>query len=329
MNIRPFTPTNQDYTAVVAIDNAVWTGEDNTVEEWRHWDSTRDKQYRYRRFVVEADGRIAGYGSCGDRHWAFAPGKFYVELAVLPAARQQGLGSALYHRLMQQIDEWQPETISITSFTREDFPGGIHFLETRGFARAMRMPRSRLDVTAFDPAPFAAKVQRVRAAGIVLNTMAHHMAHTPDWLHRWYDVQNELIQDVPYHDEFTPPTFETFQNRINGHPRLLPEALIVAQDGDRWVGMSGLWLNQGNPQKLETGLTGVVRSHRRMGIATAMKVAAICFAQERGVTEIDTDNEENNPMYQINMQLGFKPLPAYLDYLKEMNAANGKNTGER
>ena len=317
MNIRSFHPTDQDYAGVVAVDNAVWIDEVSTIEEWRHWDKTRDKQYRYQRYVVEADGRIAGYGACGDRHWAFEPGKFFIDLAVHPNARRQGLGTALYSRVMQEIEQWGPETISISSFTREDFPGGMRFLKTRGFDQAMRMPRSRLDVAAFDPAPFAAKMQRVRAAGMELHNMAHHMAHTPDWLRRWYDVQNELMQDVPYHDEFTPPTFETFQNRIDGHPRIFPEALIVAQDGDRWVGMSGLWLNQGNPQKLETGLTGVVRSHRRMGIATAMKVTAICFAQEKGITEIDTDNEENNPMYQINVQLGFEPVPASLDFLKE------------
>lgn len=33
---------------------------------------------------------------------------------------------------------------------------------------------------------------------------------------------------------------------------------------------------------------------------------------------IETDNEENNPMYQINMKLGFEPLPAWVDYEKTL-----------
>lgn len=319
MNIRPFNTTDQDYAAVIAVDNAVWTGESNSVEGWRHWDKTRDKQYRFQRFVVEADGRVFGYGACGDRHWAYEPGKFYFDLAVHPDGRQKGFGTALFRRMIQEIERWQPETISISSFTREDFPNGIRFLKNRGFSRAMRFPRSKLDVQAFDPGPFAGRITRVQEAGVVLKSIARHMEDTPDWLRRWYDLNNELMKDVPYHDEFTPPTFEIFQQRLEGHPRLYPEAIIVAEDGGRWVGVSGLWLNHGNAQKLETGLTGVVRSHRRMGVATAMKVAAICFAQEQGVEEIETDNEENNPMYELNMQLGFKPLPAYLDFLKEMN----------
>jgi len=68
------------------------------------------------------------------------------------------------------------------------------------------------------------------------------------------------------------------------------------------------------------------RGGPRMGVATAMKVAAISFAQETGITEIDTDNEENNPMYQINLQLGFQPMPAYLDFIKKF-AVNGDQTG--
>ena len=30
------------------------------------------------------------------------------------------------------------------------------------------------------------------------------------------------------------------------------------------------------------------------------------------------DNEKNNPMYKINVALGFRPVPFSLDYLKEI-----------
>ena len=69
---------------------------------------------------------------------------------------------------------------------------------------------------------------------------------------------------------------------------------------------------------LYTGLTGVLRSHRRRGVATALKVTALSFAKKRSVKFVKTDNEENNPMYDLNMQLGFKPQPAYVDYEKPL-----------
>ena len=77
-------------------------------------------------------------------------------------------------------------------------------------------------------------------------------------------------------------------------------------------------------RSLETGLTGVRREYRRRGIATALKVMALQFARENGYTEIVTDNEENNPMFQINLQLGFEPQPASLDYVRHLQPqANG------
>ena len=71
--------------------------------------------------------------------------------------------------------------------------------------------------------------------------------------------------------------------------------------------MTGFWISLAEPAKLYTGLTGVLRSHRRRGIATALKVTALEMAKARGVRTLETDNEENNPMYLLNVELGFEP----------------------
>ena len=62
---------------------------------------------------------------------------------------------------------------------------------------------------------------------------------------------------------------------------------------------------------------GVLKDFRRKGIATALKIKAIEKLIEKGVTEIRTDNEENNPMYKINVSLGFEPVPFSLEYMKK------------
>lgn len=48
------------------------------------------------------------------------------------------------------------------------------------------------------------------------------------------------------------------------------------------------------------------------------KRAAIRFAQRWGAQTIITSNEANNPMYQLNLSLGFAPLPAAYDYEKDL-----------
>ena len=97
------------------------------------------------------------------------------------------------------------------------------------------------------------------------------------------------------------------------HPAFLPDGWLIAVDGDTCVGSSSIWYNKADPQKPETNFTGVRRSYRRKGITTALKVAVIKYAQQQGATRLVTGNEENNPMYQINIQLGFKPIPGWLE----------------
>ena len=78
--------------------------------------------------------------------------------------------------------------------------------------------------------------------------------------------------------------------------------------------------NDADTEKIDTGLTGVIRSHRRRGIAMALKVQALEFARQRGFQTVMTDNEEKNPMYQLNLKLGFKPKPAWIDFEKQLRS---------
>ena len=94
----------------------------------------------------------------------------------------------------------------------------------------------------------------------------------------------------------------------------------VAIYGDKIVGMSlgyrrySTW--KGPTMHLEDLI--VSRNYRRKGIATALKIKAIEKLIEKGITEIRTDNEENNPMYKINLSLGFESVPFSLEYMKEI-----------
>ena len=94
---------------------------------------------------------------------------------------------------------------------------------------------------------------------------------------------------------------------------------IVAVKDGQYIGSTYLAVySKSEPKKAWTDNLGVIKEFRRMGLATALKIRAIESLLNKGITEIRTDNEKNNPMYKINEALGFKSVPFSLDYMKEL-----------
>ena len=62
--------------------------------------------------------------------------------------------------------------------------------------------------------------------------------------------------------------------------------------------------------------TDVRRAWRCRGIATAIKRKSIAQVRYMGCARMQTSNEENNPMYGINLELGFESAPAWVEYQK-------------
>jgi mycothiol synthase len=325
LDIRPFEETDADYAAHVAIHNAIWPGEPTTVEEVQHWNSTRDPAYELHSFQVERNGKVVGTCVWLDPWWAARPGKYYIEISIHPDYQRQGIGSGVYAFLMAQLAQQDPVPVIVDSQAREDRARAVRFLEDRGFERVMRVPRSELEILTFDFERFDVALQRVEERGIRIASIAELRDEDPDWQRKLWDLEWELVQDVPSPDPLTRIPFDIWVGRHLGTPTFLPEAQVVAIDGVDWVGLSTLWKSLGDPKRLRTGFTGVARSHRRQGIATAMKVEAVRFARAYGAVVIDTDNEENNPMYQLNLKLGFQPRPAWLFYRKQIQPEEGRH----
>ncbi|MBV7337812.1 GNAT family N-acetyltransferase [Chloroflexi bacterium TSY] len=319
LNIRHFKPTDTEYEEIVRIYNLEWPDNPSTVTNFKFNDETWDKNYLHKRFVAELNGRLIIEGAYMEPYWAIKPGKYQFGYSLDPSYRKYQEGGKDIHTLLleyvvSELADRHPK--SFVTGTREDKHDRIEFLEANGFVFQMRSPESELEIASFDHAKFAAFPEKIAQNGVQIRTLAQLMESDPLWKQKIYDLCWEVEQDIPSPD---PPTQEPLEEWEKGfkNPNFLADGWFIALDDEQYVGVTILGADQVLPEKLHTWLTGVLHSHRRKGVATALKLSAIEFAQSRGAKTIDTDNEENNPMYELNIQMGFKPKPAWCDYAKE------------
>jgi GNAT superfamily N-acetyltransferase len=153
-------------------------------------------------------------------------------------------------------------------------------------------------------------------------TLNRRDGRDPDWQRNIWQLFTQIEQDIPMPQPEPPTPFEEYANYYQGDD-FRPDSWAIAVDETAgYVGMCVVNVMRKRPYGLFAGITGVIRSHRRRKIATALKMCSIRYAQENGFQTIYTNNEENNPMYQLNLDLGFKPLPAWAYYEKELGISN-------
>lgn len=305
---------SQLYSEALEIWNEVWTEHTETVEEWKHSDNNFGKKFYFQRSIVELNNTCVGTLALYEPWWSFKSGKYQFDIAVLKKFRNQGIGSYCLQYIEEILSDRQGKRLNV--YTKEDYLDGVNFLENRGYQMVLREPCSKLMVKDFDFSRFDKMKDSINSSGIKILSLSEVEKRDTNWQRNLYELYNKIIKDVPSNDEMTERTFEQFKKIRFESPGFDPKAFFVALDNGKYVGLSSLWKQQSKPKEFWTDLTGVVRSHRRKGIATALKVKAINHVRSIGGISIETDNEENNPMYAINLLLGFKPLPAWLTYEK-------------
>lgn len=309
LTIRPYTA--EDYAQIAQVINAVRPYWVTSEAELRYTDETRDPKCNYGLWLAEREGEVLGLTLHTQYADLYDPLVYWVTTYVLPRYQRQGIGTALFEHLLRAIQPLQPTTLK--AMLREDQRGGLAFARKLGFAEVSRRWESRLEVAACDLTPYADL--EAGLGTVVIKTYAE-LADNPEREQKLHALQSALEVDVPIGEPITPMEFEQFKLSVLQNPDMLPDGWFIAVDGERYVGMSSLFsVGEG---RLDIELTGVVREYRRRGIALALKVRGVQFAQAHGYHTIVVMNDPvNTGMLAINQRLGFTRSATFIKLARE------------
>lgn len=312
-HLRDFT--SQDIAPFSAILTAIWPDEPNTVEQMAHWERTYPADNpRFRRVAALEDGQMVGYGECQRPYWSSLQDTYEVFVAVDPAWQRRGIGQMLLATVTPFAQE--QGIARLRTSCKEDSAATVRFLERAGFHQIGIRFESALDMLTFDETPFLHTQRRAEAAGYQVITQAQARAEDPDADRRLFDVFAATVVDVPFPGgDRANPDYDNFRANTLDAPNTNPDAIFIARQAGRMVGMTSLELLSNGVGI--TGMTGVLAGHRGRGVAMALKLASFRYLQANGYHEARAHNDTANPpILALNERLGYRRLPGWLAWEK-------------
>ncbi len=300
MLVCPFM--TDDYPRLVEVYNAAYPGDLLTEEDFRYRDHARDRSCRFQRWVVKWNGRLIAFAEYDQHPQEYHVRKFLIDGAVHPVHQNQGIGTMLYAWLINALEPLRP--LTLRKRLRADMAGGIRFLEARGFRVDRTLWPARLEIAAFNFPTSVALAESVAAQAVSIRSLEELEGDT-ERDQKLYRLVNELYEDVPSSEPRTPLSYAYFLGHRQANPKLVLAGCFVAVQREEYVGLTELKATNAEDE-LTTGLTAIKRSHRKKGLATALKVRSIAYAKACGCSAIWTSNDvSNGPMLKLNEHLGF------------------------
>jgi GNAT superfamily N-acetyltransferase len=217
------------------------------------------------------------------------------DVAVVPARRGQGVGSAVLAEVSKVARELGKDTIQ--GEVKQSDAESRAYLERRGFAAVGAEKAVVLELDGLEP-PEVDPPQGVRIVS---------RAEEPDRLEEMYAVAVQADEDIP--GSTGASEFADWRSHEIDKPTNPPELCFIALAGDEVVGYASLQVHR---HQTFHGLTATRRDWRRRGVASALKRAEIAAAKTAGIQRLLTESEERNePMRRLNEKLGYVAAPEW------------------
>jgi GNAT superfamily N-acetyltransferase len=290
--IRPLL-NDADWQDAMAIRAALHPEFPFTAEEYKAEDALFEDKVHLRRLICDGEEAV-GMVLFLEAFFYTDPNGFVSRVIARPDRLD------VFRFGFEQIARWAEEhNAALVHCGVEDrYSEIVALAQGFGFWTKQEQKVSRLDVKGFSRQNSSLDFE------IVSLTQLKEMR--PDtWLHDFWRLEMDILKDVPMTGEFKEDPIEMFEKFLS-MPGVDPDGIFLALVDGALAGVSGLGPSLSDPKIGITGLTGVRREHRRKGIAQALKTVSINWGKAKGIEFVMTDNEEKNPMYLLNEQLGFR-----------------------
>lgn len=305
--------TDEDLDLYLEFGNRMFPEHAATLEETKKFDALTPADKFFGRRLVWVDGVLRGGVRLAEAFWKEGDGLFS---AGLRWGLEQEVGEL--RLAVRMAEDWaRAEGGRELDFWEADrYPAMLEALTAEGYERGQENPESGLELGGFDRSEYEGVFRSVAESGIRLVPLSEAEGVLgPEFLRLAWQADWELTQDVPVPWEKKQDPFELYERHMEAERKNWP-TILLALDGSAIVGTSMLFRNMADPGIYSTGLTGVMRAYRRRGIATALKVENLVRAQGAGGRLVVCDNEEKNPMLQLNHQLGFRTIYRSVHFVK-------------
>ena len=318
--IKKFTETDFEFQEVTRLYNLVSHDDQEHADDMKEVWEVRDKSLKRDRFLLYDDNIVIGflgYAQGRDENYR----NCYFNIYLDPQYNGHGYRKLLYKRMRNDIQTFDCNRLYSDIYEHPNYDQFKKFLLENKFYIGLKIRESSLDLESVNLTEYSSLLKKLDSKGIKFYDAKNEMTDFPNHYEKLEELGWKFGKDFPM-PEGIVHTRQPFEQFIK-FQKLFEEKRygieIVALDEDKYVGSTDIHvLPKSDPHKAWTGSLGVLREYRRQGIATALKVKAFAKLREKGVKQVRTDNEENNPMYKINVALGFTPEPYCYDYQREI-----------
>ena len=321
IKIKEFTSSDKEFKEIAKIFNLVshdyLVHYKDDMDEWQ----IRDKTLLNKRFLLYKNNIPIGYVT-------FKQGKkennrtVFFTIKIIPKNGEKKYLDVLYDEMLKKIKTIRCNKILTEVYEHPNYSDIQKYLINKQFVLAQKNREYLCKIQKINPTKYEPLIGQLELEGIHFYESKNDITNKKLHYQKLEKLEWVIDQDIPMPKGIkqTRDSFDRFlEKKLFFEEKCYGTEIIAVKKG-AYIGFTNLRVfKRSEPHKAWTESLGVLKKYRRRGIATALKIKAIEKLIAKGVKEVRTDNEINNPMYKINEKMGFYPVPSSLEYLKTID----------